>query len=331
MKKLVLTLTILLGIAFGGMAQDLYFNFEDGLQGWTVLDGDGDGHNWQPNADGMGHFGSDGMVLSYSKDPVTGDSLTPNEYLVSPRMVLDGDWPVISFFACALDEIYPAEHFGVSISTSVNDDPLAFTLLSEWTLTAKDAGNRQGNWYQRTVDLSAYAGQEVYVAIRHHYCSGQSAICIDDIHIEGEIVETQHVWRPIGMDGEFLGVSANGNMFTNMGYSGMFRSQDEGETWEHIDVASYVRKETFMINEQDRIFIFDENTYKLLYSDDNGDSWQEQTSGISTNWPLGMFSLSNDTIFICSREISLDFGRWRIVGRNSLRFHRRSQFRKHPC
>ena len=303
MKRLVLTLAILASFALGGVAQSLNFNFDDGtLQGWTVLDGDGDGHNWEPNADGMGHFGSDGMVLSYSKDPVTGDSLTPDEYLVSPRIALNGDWPVISFFACALDEIYPAEHFGVSISTTVNSDPLAFTSLYEWTIVAKDAGNRQGNWYQRTVDLSAYSGQEVYLAIHHFYTSGQSAICIDDIHIEGEIVETQHVWRPIGMDGEFLGVSANGNMFTNMGYSGMFRSQDEGETWEHIDVASYVRKETFMINEQDRIFIFDENTYKLFYSDDNGDSWQEQTSGISTNWPLGMFSLSNDTIFICSRE-----------------------------
>lgn len=188
MKRLVLTLAILATFALGGMAQSLNFDFEDGLQGWTVLDGDGDGHNWEPNTDGMGHFGSDGMVLSYSKDPVTGDSLTPSEYLVSPRMILNGDWPVISFFACALDEIYPAEHFGVSISTTVNDDPLAFTLLSQWTLTAKDDGNRQGNWYQRTVDLSAYAGQEVYVAIRHHYCSGQSAICVDDVEILGEFV-----------------------------------------------------------------------------------------------------------------------------------------------
>ncbi len=100
---------------------------------------------------------------------------------------LSEDWPVINFYACALDEIYPAEHFGVSISTTVNDDPLAFTLLSQWTIAAKDAGNRQGNWYNYTVDLSAYTGQEVYVAIRHHYCSGQSAICIDDIQIEGTI------------------------------------------------------------------------------------------------------------------------------------------------
>ena len=188
MKRLVLTLAILFGFAFGGVAQSLNFDFEDGLQGWTVLDGDGDGHNWQPNTDGMGHNNSNGMVLSYSKDPVTGDSLTPSEYLVSPRMILNADYAIINFYACALDENHAAEHFGVAISTTVNDDPLAFTLLWQWTMASKDIGNRQSNWYELTIDLSAYAGQEVYVAIRHHYCSGQSAICIDDVEIIGEIV-----------------------------------------------------------------------------------------------------------------------------------------------
>ena len=187
MKRLVLTLAILASFVLGGVAQSLHYDFEDGtLQGWTTLDGDGDGHNWEPSIGGMGH-NSNGMALSYSRDFFTGDSLTPNEYLVSPRLVLSENWPVICFYACALDETYPAEHFGVSISTTVNNDPLAFTLLSEWTIAAKDAENRQGNWYNYTVDLSAYTGQEVYVAIRHHYCSGQSAICIDDIQIEGTI------------------------------------------------------------------------------------------------------------------------------------------------
>jgi len=188
MKRLALTLAILLAFALGCVAQQVFFDFEDGtLQGWTTLDGDGDGHCWEPSIGGMGH-NSNGMVMAYSRDYATGDSLTPNEFLVSPRLVLKEDWSVINFYVCALDEIYCAEHFGVDISTTVNDDPLAFTLLSEWTLTAKDAGNRQGNWYEFTVDLSTYAGQEVYVAIRHHYCSGQSAICVDDIEIYGEIV-----------------------------------------------------------------------------------------------------------------------------------------------
>ena len=191
MKRIVLTLAILAGFALGCVAQSLNFDFEDGtLQGWTTLDGDGDGHCWEPSIGGMGH-NSNGMVMAYSKDYATGEPLTPNEYLVSPRLVLSEDWPVIRFYACALDEIYPAEHFGVSISTTVNDDPLAFTLLSQWTIAAKDAGNRQGNWYNYTVDLSAYTGQEVYVAIRHHYCSGQSAICVDDIEIYGEIAVAQ--------------------------------------------------------------------------------------------------------------------------------------------
>ena len=196
MKRLVLTVAILAGFALGGVAQSLHYDFEDGtLQGWTTLDGDGDGHCWEPSIGGMGH-NSNGMVMAYSRDYATGEPLTPNEYLVSPRLVLSEDWPVIRFYACALDEIYPAEHFGVSISTTVNNDPLAFTLLSEWTIAAKDAGNRQGNWYNYTVDLSAYTGQEVYVAIRHHYCSGQSAICIDDIEIDGTIQQDGLVISP---------------------------------------------------------------------------------------------------------------------------------------
>ena len=195
MKRLVLTIAILAGFVLGGVAQSLHYDFEDGtLQGWTTLDGDDDGHNWEPSIGGMGH-NSNGMVMAYSKDYATGEPLTPDEYLVSPRLVLN-EWPVINFFVCALDEIYCAEHFGVSISTTVNDDPLAFTLLHDWTLTAKDAGNRQGNWYEFTVDLSAYTGQEVYVAIRHHYCSGQSAICVDDIQIDGTIQQGSLVVAP---------------------------------------------------------------------------------------------------------------------------------------
>ena len=196
MKRLVLTLAISLAFALGGVAQSLNYDFEDGtLQGWTTLDADGDGHCWEPSIGGMG-YNSNGMVMAYSMDYATGDSLTPDEYLVSPRLVLKEDWAVTNFWVCALDEIYCAEHFGVAISTTVNDDPLAFTLLQEWTLTAKDAGNRQGNWYEFTVDLSDYAGQEAYVAIRHHYCWGQSAICVDDIEIYGTLQQEGLVITP---------------------------------------------------------------------------------------------------------------------------------------
>ena len=112
----------------------------------------------------------------------------------------------------------------------------------------------------------------------------------------------QNVWKPIGMEGEFLGVSADGSLFSNWGYSGFHRSQDEGATWELNYDLSYVNSGHFTINDNNRIFIFNGNNYRLYYSDDNGDTWQEQTSGISTNWVEGIYSLSNDTIFMANRN-----------------------------
>jgi hypothetical protein len=106
----------------------------------------------------------------------------------------------------------------------------------------------------------------------------------------------QNIWKPIEMEGEFLGVSADGSIFSNWGYSGVHRSQDEGATWQLNYDLSYVNSKHFTINDNNRIFIFNDNSHKLCYSDNNGDTWQEQASGISTNWVEGMYSLSNDTI-----------------------------------
>ena len=112
----------------------------------------------------------------------------------------------------------------------------------------------------------------------------------------------QNIWKPIEMEGEFLGVSADGSIFSNWGYSGLHRSQDEGATWELNYDLSYVNSKHFIINDHNRIFIFNDNSHKLCYSDDNGDTWQEQASGISTNWVEGMYSLSNDTIVMVNNE-----------------------------
>ena len=199
MKKLSFILAALL--ICGAMQAQIAFDFEDGtLQGWTTIDADGDGHNWQQqSANGLGHWGSDGVLLSYSVDSATGNPLTPDNYLVSPQISLNSQYPILSFYACALDEYSSAEHFAVAISTTVNDDPLAFANFREWTLMAKCEGKRQGNWYRYTVDISNYAGQEVYIAFRHFSSTGYSAICIDDIFIEGSYDGVEEEAESIGV------------------------------------------------------------------------------------------------------------------------------------
>ena len=159
-------------------------DFDEGhLLDWTLIDADGDAHNWQlPSEGSMGFGNSNGMMVSYSYDNASSSPLTPNNFMVSPRVTLPEN-AVMLFYASAMDEAYPAEHFGVAISTTVNDDPSAFTLLQEWTLSAKGDENRQGGWHRYSVDLSAYAGQEVYLAIRHFNSTDKFAICVDEIFV----------------------------------------------------------------------------------------------------------------------------------------------------
>jgi hypothetical protein len=186
---------------------------ENHLLDWTLIDADGDSHNWQfPLTEGMGRNGSDGMMVSYSYDNATNSPLTPYNFMVSPRLTLPSQGGIMSFWACAMDESYAAEHFAVAVSTTVNNDPSAFTTLQEWTLTAKGEGTRQGNWHEYTVDLSSYAGQEVYLAIRHFNVTDMFAICVDDIFI-GDDNATSLIGSDVILDGQTVATNQRGTHY----------------------------------------------------------------------------------------------------------------------
>ena len=208
-------------------ASVFYDDFEEGLDQWTTIDADGDGFNWQVNTTWGGHD-SQSMARSASWDPATQSPLTPDNYLVTPRIPLGG---VVRFYARAQDNCYAAEHFGVAVSTSGNTNASAFTTIQEWTMDAKGggaktevtrSGNRtQGNWYEYTVDLSAYAGQQGYVAIRHFGCTDMFYLNVDDfgvyapnalsdwttvlvagssVDVTGLMPATDYEWQVRGMD-----------------------------------------------------------------------------------------------------------------------------------
>ena len=159
-------------------------DFEQGIPyGWTTIDADGDGYNWRTYYN-LGYNGSIGAASA----SWNGNVLYPDNYLVTPRVDLGGTF---SFWACALDSDCAAEHFGVAVSTTGQTVASEFVTVQEWTLTAKKrdglsnvlrGGNRdQGTWYHYSVDLSSYAGQSGYIAIRHFDCSNQYYLVIDDV------------------------------------------------------------------------------------------------------------------------------------------------------
>ncbi|MCQ2302434.1 MAG: choice-of-anchor J domain-containing protein, partial [Bacteroidales bacterium] len=178
------------------------YSFDNGFDGWTTINADGDDHNWYHSNDAgnhstlaiTSHTGA-GHMMSESYCNSTYGALHPDEYLVAPAQSAIVNGSTFSFWACAQDENYAAEHFGVAISTTGNTNAADFTTISEWTMIAKGGretnpaatrngeGTREGNWYNYSVDLSAYAGQNVWIAIRHFNCSDQFILCMDDAQL----------------------------------------------------------------------------------------------------------------------------------------------------
>ena len=183
-------------VAFGSKnnrATTFVYDFEDGTsQGWTVLQGpNGDSpDNWMHSSDyisdnltGKGHHSSDGFMISESYIFDTDTGVTPDNYLVSPRLWLNCS---ITFWATNLADDYGAEHFAVAVSTNGNANANDFTTVQEWTLPAQKTGGTRsidnGTWYEYTVDLSNYRSYG-YIAIHHFDCYYQWLLCIDDITI----------------------------------------------------------------------------------------------------------------------------------------------------
>jgi hypothetical protein len=160
-----------------------YEDFENGLPSdWTTIDNDGDGYNWHSvnYSSSFCHSGSTIMAsASYDNDNST--VLTPDNWLITPQLELQGAMKV---WIRALHPNYAQEHFAIYLSTTGNSvSDFTTVLVPETTLT--DVVYRA-----YTADLSAYEGQQGYIAIRHFNCSDMYEILLDDFGLYHDVDET---------------------------------------------------------------------------------------------------------------------------------------------
>lgn len=163
--------------------------------GWTLVDADGDGYNWQAGSTATGgepYEGADYFTsASYINDL---GPLTPDNWLITPAVAVEGG--SIKYYVAAQDAAYAYEHYGVYYSTN-GTDPSSFELLFEETMVAKGAGTKvsgenatrngaskaQGTWYERIIDLTGVSGSEVYFAFRHFDCTDAYFLNLDEVTI----------------------------------------------------------------------------------------------------------------------------------------------------
>ncbi len=174
---------------------EFIFGFEDGtMDGWVTYDVDGDDFTWKHVWDFWGEdygYNSNASILSASYTNELGP-LFPDNYIVTEEKYLIGGASQLTFMVSPFDDNYPNEYYGVAVSTTGNT-PEDLEMIWEETFmpgkgTPRNADatraqniTREGNWYLRTVDLSAFEGQEIYIALRHFNCTDQYIFFIDDI------------------------------------------------------------------------------------------------------------------------------------------------------
>lgn len=98
------------------------------------------------------------------------------DWLVTPKLLPDAGNSSLTFFATDDDEGDFGSIYTVRISTISQTDPLDFTIEATYTEMDFTAGAYQ----QFTVDLSAYIGQEIYVAFVLENSRGDSFL-LDDV------------------------------------------------------------------------------------------------------------------------------------------------------
>lgn len=156
-----------------------YEGFDNANLGcWTTVNGSTDGENWfafNPSQMSGGVTAHNGAYVASSWS-WNGSAMNANAWLISPKFVLPtintGDSLTFSWWELTASG-YP-DSYSVAISTT-NNDTASFTVVRPHTQAAT-------TWTQQTIDLTAYAGQSVYVAF-HHQDYDMNYLFIDDISL----------------------------------------------------------------------------------------------------------------------------------------------------
>lgn len=171
---------------------------------WTTIDADGDGYTWYTynaseyggNIDKNGNPRAIDAVTATSASYNNQIALTPDNWLISPRVSLNG---TLSLWVRGQDPDWAGEHFAIYLSTTGKEvDDFTTVLIAESVAT--------GVYVEYTADLSAYAGKKGYIAIRHFNITDMFRLNVDNITItdpstNGEWVEVNNVTSPYTIEG----------------------------------------------------------------------------------------------------------------------------------
>ncbi len=162
-------------------------NFDDkDISDWKSYDKDGDGYKWSPVQfidDDENPVGT--PVISSASFINNLGALTPDNWIISPQIDLtkvDGK-ATLKYGVYASDPDWNKENYAVYVSTT--NDPSNEAAFKQ-VFTENDL---PGTETVRSIDLTEFVGQKVYITFRHFNVTDMFRINIDNVSVEGKLKE----------------------------------------------------------------------------------------------------------------------------------------------
>ena len=197
MKKLLSFVAVLFAV-LAVNAQVLYENFDNGMPStWSTIDVNQTGYPWEAMSTSLANvadcpytadqfsYGETGncMVswsyypISYSSSGFGGTSLDQNNYLISPAFT-PAAGSTLSFYCMSFNGTQYPDAIMVKLSTGgTSESDFTATLMPLTTVSWSE-------WTEKTVDLSAYAGQNVRIAFVHQ-SNDMFGLLLDEVTVTG--------------------------------------------------------------------------------------------------------------------------------------------------
>lgn len=164
-----------------------YFESEDEIADFTFYDEDADGYTWSLSDsypfEGSGHMGSK-----------WNSSVNVDNWMIMPEFAVPAVDPCMTLYARARSTSWGNECFGVYVGTDPND-------LDTFVQVGETTEVNSTTYRQFEFDLSDYAGESVYVAIRHFNCIDTYYLYIDQIEFWGDEAPNTETIDTIAIEG----------------------------------------------------------------------------------------------------------------------------------
>lgn len=165
-------------------------NFDNGFPaGWTAIDADGDGYNWELCSQSwwsttsnptQGVDGSDCMASASFRNDLQA-ALNTDQYLVMPKIYVPAEGSTLTYMVTNYQAQYP-DQYSVVVGTLENG---TFTVTG--TLQAPErvtTGVAEGSgWTTRTISLENYKDKSIQIAFRHND-SDAYWLFLDNVKVE---------------------------------------------------------------------------------------------------------------------------------------------------